>query len=263
MLETPPALPIATRPATASRLAAELCRCAAAGVRFVVTTPSDSRTFMRGLCRFPGRRVDPPEHTHLDVAWHVFNGGRERPHDAGSWRILALDAEDRVAGAITARFFCGEPVHEYLHAHALLQYASPLFREQAEQAVIEFFTETILAERVPAEISHWSVAAGWPEPALLGATLLRAMGALAAQFGPAVGLLAADCGRREETRLLRGGAAPLGRTGRLSLPPFVHHASGRRLRLLLLDSAGARGGLRAAPADVAALRRMCPVFSPL
>src|SRR3954468_11011440 len=108
-----------------SRFAACLSRCAAAGFRLIVTAPSHSRAFARGLKRFPERRVDLTTHLQWDTAYRVFNGHGLQPHDRGSWRILVVDRDDRVVGAITARFFCGDVVPEYQHLPALLETTGP------------------------------------------------------------------------------------------------------------------------------------------
>src|SRR4029079_17204068 len=85
---------------TKTRFAACLRRCAAAGFRLIVTAPSHSRAFARGLKHFPERRIDLAAHVQWDTAYRVFNGHSRQPHDRGSWRILVVDRDDRVVGAI-------------------------------------------------------------------------------------------------------------------------------------------------------------------
>jgi hypothetical protein len=218
-----------------SRFDACLRRCEAAGFRLVVTAPSDVRTFARGLSRFPERRVDPSAHVQWETDYRVFCGRGRLPHDRGSWRILMVDRDDRVVGAITARFFCGEFVPDYLQMRSLLEATGPVFREHCEIAVAEVVAAGARAKRTPAEISNWAVAPGW-NAALVAVTLARAMGALVAAFDAPLVILAADNRRGEVARLMRLGGAPLGLAGRYSLPPFVDHSTGAWLRLLLVDA---------------------------
>lgn len=249
------------RTACASRLAACLRRFNAAGFRIVITAPADVRAFTAGMNRFPERCVDPMAHAAWETAYGVFCGRDRQRQDGGSWRILAVDRDERVVGAITARFFCGEVVSDYLHVLSLLDQTGPVFREHCERAVKEVLATAAEQGRTPAEISHWAVAPGW-RAALVAVTLSRAMIALAAAFESPLVLTAADNRRSEVTRLMRLGAAPLGLAGRYALPPFVHHSSGAWLRLLLLDSRTLqpRGG--GTPAlDLALLRRHAAIVS--
>jgi hypothetical protein len=252
-------LPVST--AATSRFAVCLRRCAAAGIRLIVTTPSDTRAFHRGLSRFPERRSDPTEHVQWETAYRVFCGRGREPHDRGSWRILAVDHDDRVVGAITARFFCGEFVPEYLHMFSLLETTGPVFREHCEMAVGEVVAAAARLRRTPAEISNWAVAPGW-HAALVAVTLARAMGALVAAFDAPLVILAADNRRGEVARLMRLGGAPLGLGGRYALPPFVHHTTGAWLRLLLVDAPAFHVRCHSAPAaDLALLRVRAPIIS--
>lgn len=256
----PATRPSVSAPAT-SRFAVCLRRCAAAGIRLVVTTPSDDRAFNRGLSRFPERRIDPAEHLQWETAYRIFCGRGRQPHDGGSWRILAVDHDDRVVGAITARFFCGEFVAEYLHMFSLLDTTGPVFREHCEMAVAEVVAVAAQTKRTPAEISNWAVAPGW-HAALVAVTLARAMGALVAAFDAPLVILAADNRRCEVARLMRLGSAPLGLGGRYALPPFVHHTSGAWLRLLLIDAPMFHVRCHSAPAaDLALLRVRSPIIS--
>lgn len=242
--------------------AACLRQCAAAGYRLVVTTPSDVRVFSRGVRRFPERRIDPPAHVQWETDYRVFCGRGRLPFDRGSWRILIADANDRVVGAITARFFCGEIVQEYLHLSSLLDLAPPEFREQCELAVAEVFSGSLQAGRTPAEVSHWAVEPG-RQAGLIGSTLTRAMGALAAAFDAPLIIVAADHRRGEVARLMRFGGAPLGRAGSFSLPPFVHSHSGAWLRLLLVDAPSYHARARSKPAaDLVLLRERSILLSP-
>ena len=256
-------VPCLSVPSTAagSRLGACLQRCAAAGLRVLVIAPNDVRRFERGLGCFPDRRVDPPEHARWETAHRVFCGRGRAPHDRGSWLLLVVDADDRVMGAITARFFCGEIVHEYLHVLSLLEATGPVLREHGELALAEVFTATTRAGRTPAEISHWGIAPDAPGP-LVSITLWRALGALAAAFDSPIAIVAADHHRGDVARLMRLGGAPLGCAGKFALPPFVHHPTGAWLRLLLVDQATVRRRDHHAPAaDLALLRARCPVIS--
>ncbi len=238
-----------------------LGRIAALGFRLVITAPAESRTFARGLRRFPERRVDPVAPASWDEAYRQFRGGGDLPLDRGSWRILAVDPEGGVAGAITARFFCGEVVRSYVHAYSLLEGSGPVFRDECELAIAETFAGAVRENRTAAEISHWTVADG-RHAVLVAATLGRAMEALSAAFDAPVGVVAANHRRREVGRLLRLGGVPLGRAGKFSLPPFPHHPSGAWFRLMLIDAEAFRGRLRAAAiADLARLRTHCPIFS--
>lgn len=253
-----PAAPPSVAP---SRFAACLGRCAAVGIRLVVTAPANVRAFARGVHRFPERQIDRAAHVQWETAYRVFCGRGREPHDRGSWRILAVDRDDRVVGAITARFFCGEFVREYLHVFALLDTTGPVFREHCELAVAEVVSAGAQANRTPAEISHWAVAPGW-HAALVAVTLRRAMTALGAAFDAPLVLMAADNRRGEVTHVMRLGGAPLGVAGRSCLPPFVHHASGAWLRLLLLDALAFKRRGRSTPAaDLALLRQKVAVIS--
>jgi hypothetical protein len=243
-----------------SVLAACLRRCTALGWRVAVTTPSESRLFAKGISRFWERRIEPVQHAQWSSAYRLFCGGRERAYDRSSWRILAIDRDRRVVGAITARVFCGEVRHEDLHVSQLLETAGSVFRDACEVALAERFAAAQAAGRTPIEISHWGVLSG-PHAALLSLTLLRAMGALTAAFDRPVAIVTANHRRGEFKRLTRWGARPLGREGQYFLPPFVHRASGASLRILVVDTAqlGARG--QEAAADLEVLRTTCPILS--
>ena len=245
----------------ATRFGACLNRCAAAGVRLVVTLPSNPRVFTRSIGRFADRRIDCAAHKQWDAAYRAFCGRTMQPHDRGSWRILAVDREDRVVGAITGRFFCGEVRQEYLHVLSLLNTTGPVFREHCELAVSELIAACEQQGRTLAEISHWAVAPVW-HAALISVTLMRAMGALAAAFEAPVALLAADNRVEEVSRLMRLGSAPLGVAGHSCLPPFVHHESGAWLRLLVLDAALFQARNKGSPvADLALLRERAAFIS--
>lgn len=244
-----------------TRLAACLDRCAAAGIRLVITAPFNTRTFARGVSRFADRRVDLVSHGHWEAAYRAFCGRISQPWDRGSWRILAVDRDDRVVGAITARFFCGEVQQHYLHLPSLLVTTGPIFREHCELAIAEVIAAARQSGRTMAEISHWAVAPVW-HAALISVTLARAMGALAAAFDAPMAIMAANNRGAEVTRLMRLGSAPLGLAGRACLPPFVHDASGAWLRLLVLDvtTFNARSG--GSPAgDLALLRERAAIIS--
>lgn len=237
-----------------SRFASCLRRLDAADLRLVVTTPPDARAFARGLERFPEREVDPAAHARWETAYRLFSGRGRMPSDRGSWRVLAVDRDDRVVGAITARLFCGEFLPEYLHVRTLLESTGPVFREHCELALADMAAAGARLGRTPAEVSGWAVAPG-ASAALVAATLSRALAALFAAFAEPLVLVAADNHRGEGARLLRRGAGHLGLAGRFALPPFVHHASGSWLRLLLIDAPAyfARCGV-VAEADLALLR---------
>lgn len=244
-----------------TRFAACLQRLSAVDCRLVVTAPSDWRTFTRGVRRFPDRRIEVGEHARWEAAYRTFARRTPAPHEAGSWRIMAVDRDDQVIGAITARFFCGEVVLEHLHVLSLLESTGPVFREHCELAVGDVLTACGRLQRTPAEISHWAVAPGW-HAALVAVTLSRAMGALVAAFDAPLVLMAADNRRGESARLMRLGGAPLGLAGRFSLPPFVHHASGAWVRLLLVDAPTFHVRSGAAPAsDLALLREHAAIVS--
>lgn len=244
-----------------SRFDSCLRRFSSTGLRLVITTPSDVRVFARGLSRFPERQIDPAAHVQWETDYRVFCGRGRQPHDRGSWRILAVDRDDRVVGAITARLFCGDFVPEYLQLHTLLESTGPVFREHCEMAVAEVAAAGARMKRTPAEISNWAVAPGW-HAALVGVTLARAMGALVAAFDAPLVVLAADNRHGEVARLMRMGSAPLGLAGRYSLPPFVHHPTGAWLRLLLVDAPMFQSRSGGKPAtDLALLREHAAIIS--
>ncbi|MGH7957478.1 MAG: hypothetical protein ACREH8_10760 [Opitutaceae bacterium] len=251
---TPPAAP-------ASRFATCLRRFATAGLRLVVTTPYNNWIFARGIKRFPERHIDRAAHAEWETAYLKFCGRESLSHDRGSWRILAVDRDDHVVGAITGRFFCGEIVRDHVQVLSLFDRAGPVFREHCELAVSEVVEACRETGRTPAEISHWAVAPVW-HAALIAVTLVRAMGALAAAFDAPVAVMAADNRRGEVNRLMRLGSTPLGLSGHSCLPPFVHHESGAWLRLLVLDAAAfhARNGNTAA-ADLNLLREQASIIS--
>lgn len=244
-----------------SRFATCLRRFAEAGFRLIVTTPSDARIFARGLERFPSRQIDPAAHAQWETAYRLFSGRGRLPCDRGSWRLLAVDSDDRVVGAISARLFCGEFAPEYLHLATLLETTGPVFREHCDLAMAEVVAAGARLGRTPAEVSGWAVAP-IAEAALVAVTLLRGMAALFAAFEDPLVVVATDHRRGEGTRLLRRGAGHLGLSGRFALPPFVHHGSGAWLRLLLVDTPTyfARSGV-VADADLALLREQADFVS--
>ena len=259
---TSPLVPLTADASRRLRFDTCLRRCAAARLRLIVTTPSDVRVFSRGVSRFPDRRIDPSAHVQWETDYRVFCGRGRLPHDRGSWRILAVDADDRVVGAITARFFCGEIVNEYLHVCSLLDLLPAEFREHCELSIAEMLSRSLEAGRTPAEVSHCAVEPG-RHAGLVAATLVRAMGALAAAFDSPLILIAADHRRGEVARLMRFGGAPLGRAGGYSLPPFVHSHSGAWLRLLLVDAPSYYLRARSTPAaDLVLLRQHAVLLSP-
>ena len=244
-----------------SRFAACLRRFSSVGLRLIVTAPGDSGMFARGIRLFPGRRIDVGAHVQWETAYRIFCARGRQPHDRGSWRILAVDRDDRVVGAITARLFCGSVDHQYLHVLSLLDMTGPVFREHCELAVAELIAASAKAARTPAEISNWAVSPVW-HAGLIAVTLVRAMGALVAAFDAPLVVMAADNRRGEVNRLMRLGCTPLSVGGHSCLPPFVHHESGAWLRLLVLDTAGvqARVGDTSA-ADLALLRERVAIIS--
>jgi hypothetical protein len=256
-----PATRYSSSTSASSRFDSCLRRFTSAGFRFVITAPSDVRAFGEGLSRFPERHIDPAAHVQWETDYRVFCGRGRQPHDRGSWRILAVDREDRVVGAITARLFCGSFVPEYLHLNTLLESTGPVFREHCQLAMAEVATAANLAGRTAVEISSWAVSPGW-HAALVGVCLARAMGALTAAFNAPLVVLAADNRRGEVARLMRLGAAPLGMAGRYSLPPFVHHPTGAWLRLLLLDAPTFQVRCGGKPKlDLALLREQASIIS--
>jgi hypothetical protein len=250
-----------TAVAPTSRFAACLRRFSSVGLRLIVTAPGDSAGFARGIGLFPGRQVDVGGHVQWETAYRIFCGRGRQPHDRGSWRILAVDRDDRVVGAITARFFCGNVDHQYLHVLSLLDTTGPVFQEHCELAVSELIAASAKAARTPAEISHWAVSPVW-HAGLIAVTLMRAMGALVAAFDSPLVVMAADNRRGEVNRLMRLGCTPLSLGGHSCLPPFVHHESGAWLRLLALDTAvvRARAGDTSA-ADLELLRERVAIVS--
>lgn len=248
-------------PRANSRFGACLRRFAAAGYRLIVSTPSDTRVFAHGLDRFSERRIDPADHARWETAYRLFGGRGRLPCDRGSWRLLAVDDDDRVVGAISARLFCGEFVPEYLHLGTLLESTGPVFREHCELAVADVVAAGTRLGRTPAEVSGWAVSPG-AHAALVAVTLVRGLAALLAAFADPLVVVAADH-RGEGARLMRRGAGHLGLAGRFALPPFVHHASGTWLRLLLIDAPTyfARSGV-VADADLALLRERADFVSP-
>lgn len=251
----------APSPTSSSPFAACLRRCAAAGLRLVVTPPADSTVCGRGISRFPERRIDTAAHIQWETAHRVFCGRGRQPHDRGSWRILAVDRDDRVVGAITARFFCGEIRAEYLQVLSLLDTSGPVFREHCELALAELIAATTKRGRTPAEISNWAVAPVW-HASLIAVTLMRAMGALVAAFHAPVIVMAADNRRGEVNRLMRLGCTPLSLAGHFCLPPFVHHETGAWLRLLVLDAAALQArDADTSAADLTLLREQATIVS--
>src|SRR5688572_5741055 len=251
-----------TIPATPpSRFAACLHRCSRVGIRLVVTAPADTSAFSRSLRRFADRRVDLATHVQWDTAYRIFCGGSREPHDRGSWRILAVNRDDRVIGAITGRFFCGEVRPEYLHVLSLFDKAGPVFREHCELAISEVLKTSAAAGRTPAEISHWAVSPVW-HAGLIAVTLMRAMMALVAAFDAPYIVMAADNRHGEVNRLMRLGCKPLSLAGHFCLPPFVHHDSGAWLRLLVLDAAAVLGRASdTSAADLSRLRERVAIIS--
>ncbi len=243
-----------------SILAACLRRCASLGWRVVVTSPAETHLFTRSIARFWERRLDPVQHAQWAAAYRAFNGGRERAYDRASWRILAVDSDRRVVGAITARFFCGEVVQEHLYLAHLLEGTGVVFRDACEVALAEQFAAAQGVGRMPAEISHWSVEGG-EHARLLALTLSRAMLALAAAFDHPLTVLAANHRRPEFRRLMRWGAIPLGRGGHYYLPPFLHRTSGASYRLMVIDSAKLGARTQESVADLEVLRASCPIIS--
>jgi hypothetical protein len=252
--------PLPPSAGTSSVLAACLRRGAQQGWRLVVTAPAEARFFLRSRARFWERRIDPAQHAQWAGAYRVFVGGRERAYDRASWRVLAVDDDRRVVGAITARFFCGELVQQHLFISDLLESASEVFRDACEIALADHFAAAQGVGRMPAEISHWSVALGADEK-LLGLTLTRAVLALGAAFDHPLAVLAVNHRRAEFRRLQRWGAVPLGREGSYYLPPFVHRASGGSYRLMVVDTAKLGARTTAAAADLEVLRTSCPIIS--
>jgi hypothetical protein len=244
-----------------SRFAVCLRRLSSVGLRLIVTAPGDNVMFARGIRLFPGRRIDVSAHVQWETAYRVFCGRGRQPHDRGSWRILAVDRDDRVVGAITARFFCGNVDQQYLHVLSLLDMTGPVFREHCELAISELIAASTKAARTPAEISNWAVSPVW-HAGLIAVSLVRAMGALVAAFDAPLVIMAADNRRGEVNRLMRLGCTPLSVGGHSCLPPFVHHESGAWLRLLALDTAGvqARAG-DTSTADLALLRERVAIIS--
>lgn len=243
-----------------SILAAALRRCARVGLRLVVTAPGDVDTFSSGLVRFPERIVEATAHDRYTRAYRMFSDAASQVHDQASWRVLVLDESSHVVGAVTARFFCGDIGMEYVNALSLLAGYAPVLRNECALAVNEVFARAQRHARTPAEISHWAVASG-PHARLILATLSRAMLALATAFDLPLAILAANHERGEMAHLVRWPAAPLGRQGKFYLPPFVHRATGARLRFLVIDSSALGGRLRMAAADLAVLRERCPIVS--
>jgi hypothetical protein len=230
-------------------------------LRLVVTTPTDTAAFSRGIGRFPQRRVDVGAHIQWETAYRIFTGRGRQAHDRGSWRIMVVDRDDRVVGAITARFFCGDVQPQYLNVLSLLGMTGPVFREHCELAVAELVAASTDAGRTPAEISHWAVAPVW-HAGLIAVTLVRAMAALVAAFDAPSIVMAADNRRGEVNRLMRLGCTPLCVGGHSCLPPFVHHESGAWLRLLVLDTAEANvGDAGALTADLSLLQHRALIIS--
>lgn len=243
-----------------SRLAACLRRCAQLGWRVVVTTPTEAQFFVHGISRFWERRLDALQHAQWAGAFRAFAGGRERAVDRASWRILVVDADQRVVGAVTARFFCSEIRRSDLHLSHLLEGSSTIFRDACEVALAERFALVQETGRTPVEISHWGVREG-EHTALLWVTLQCAMGALLAAFERPVAIATANHRRGEVKRLTRWGAKPLGREGQYFLPPFVHRASGASLRILVIDMLELKARLAAGIEDLEVLRANCPIIS--
>ena len=217
-----------------SRLAAGMARCAAAGIRFIITTPSCFPAGPRVAELLAGRTIDSRAHDRWLAGYRDFMGRDREADDRCTWRIVAVDREDRVVGAIAGRFFSEKVERDPLHVLGLLATTGPVFREHCELAISEIVDATLRAGRTAGEISHWGVAPIW-RAALVAITLARAMGALASAFGSPVIVMAADNRRGEVNRLMRWGATALGIAGRSCLPPFVHHESGAWLRLLVLE----------------------------
>jgi hypothetical protein len=275
MIASPPCLECATAPrfssvpstdsanpfanlSVKSVLATALRHCERAGLRVVITAPTDVHTFSNGITRFPERLIEPTAHTRYTRLYRAFGVGVDPVQDRGSWRVLVVDARWRIVGALTARFFCGEVSREHVHALSLVTGHPANFRTECELAIGETFSRAQRYARTPAEISHWSVAEG-RHARLVTVTLFRAMTALSVAFDLPLALLAAEHERGELARFIRWATAPLGRQGRPYLPPFVYRAD--RLRLLLLDTSALGSRLRGAAIDLGVLRQLCPIIS--
>jgi hypothetical protein len=226
--------PVRIKEIRPSRLTSCLARCSAAGIRLVILAPGKDGMKVQGGERMAGRTIDARQHGKWLAAYRAFAGRVRQPSERYTWRILAVDRDDRVVGAIAGRFFNDEVDRGDLHVLNLLATTGPVFREHCEMAVSEVVGGAVKSGRTPGEISHWAVAPIW-RAALVAVTLARAMGALASAFGSPVVLMAADNRRGEVNRLMRWGGTALGIAGRSCLPPFVHHESGAWLRLLVIE----------------------------
>jgi hypothetical protein len=242
-----------------SVLATALEHCERAGLRVVITAPTDVHTFSNGITRFPERLIEPTAHTRYTRLYRAFDHNVDPVQDRGSWRVLVLDSRGRIIGALTARFFCGEVSREHVHALSLVAGPPSNFRTECELAIGETFSRAQRYARTPAEISHWSVAES-RHARLVTVTLFRAMMALGVAFDLPVTLFAAAHEHGALARFMRWATAPLGRQGRHYLPPFVYRAE-RRLRLLVLDTSALGSRLRGAAIDLGVLRQRCSIIS--
>jgi hypothetical protein len=220
----------------APKIATCLYRGAAAGLHVVITAPADTAAFGSTLVRVPERQIEPTAWAHWDAARRNFLQRAPAAHDPGSWHVLVIDADGCVVGTVAARFFGSEIVAAYVNAFRLAGACGPILREQCELAVIEALANSASDGRPFGEISDWVIAEG-AKMARVQAMLVRAMAALAVAFDLPLCVVAANQSNGEAARWLRRGAVPLGRAGKFSLPTMVDHATGARLRLLLLDTA--------------------------
>jgi hypothetical protein len=231
------------RPLGKSRLALCLRRGAAVGLRIVILTPREVTDVMAGPSRFPDRRIKPDAQVFWETGRRVLLGRGSLPHDRQSWHVLVADGDGCIVGTISARFTFGPLATEAVHLLKMAAASGPILHEQCELAVKETHEAAVSAGRGFGEISDWVVSPG-EHARLISAMLIRSVAALAAVFDNPICVLPANQFRHEGERLMRRGAAPLGRIGKFCLPPLIDQQTSAWVRMLIVDTAAfhARSG---------------------
>lgn len=247
-------------------------RCREAGLRFVVTAPADTATFARGIGLFSERVVSAVEHLRWCVAYRRFRaeqyrmrgvalgGNDEFPHDAGSWCILAVTDEDEVAGALSARLFCGEVVEDYLYDPVLVASCPEPLRGDYRTAIAAVRDECRRHGAVFGELSNWSVTEAWRASAV-SPGLLHAITAFSRNFEPHCGVTLANCESGARAMLKKMGGVSFRDHAGGELPPFFHPDYQAHLELLKMNAAAYTPKFRPSAADVAQFRRESRIVS--
>jgi hypothetical protein len=254
------------RPSKASSIAASslLCehaaRCERMGVRLIITSPKSSTAVAGSIARFTQRTIDPTAHAYWDAAYLRFrradyarrkinlDGGSILPHDAASWRILAVDTKDTVVGTVTCRVFDGELVLHYLNAVGLLQSAGEEGVTRWGKAFFGFIDQARQERRIVCEASHWAIIRplrGSP----VGVSLMFALGAMLEAFTPFRMFGLANWNSGASDLLARLGGVPL--TDEQGVPMAFHHSVyNSTLKFLWMDSENLDLRYRVGPADI-------------